>query len=102
MTTLIDWRRVESWAPTACVVAGLLGLLIVMAGIANRQQAVILTRTQELDRIGGQLNATQALLTSLEAQLHQARMQPAPVCPPPPAQAVREDIGHDTPIFSRW
>lgn len=101
MTTLIDWRRIEAWMPTACVVAALLGLLVVMAGIANRQQAVIVTRTHELDRIGGQLNATQALLTALQAQLHQVKMQPAPVCPPP-VQVARDDIGHDTPIFGRW
>lgn len=105
MIRLIEWKAVGYWMPTLIVGGAILGLL---GGAAHLQYRAIAqayaARAEAIadrDRIGGQLNATQQLLTSVQGQLHKALLQAAPVCPPT-VQAVREDVGHDTPIFSRW
>lgn len=101
MTYLIDWRRVAHWMPGALIIGALLGLLVVTAGVVRRQQDTLAAVRSERDRMGGELNATQELLSDVRAQLLHVQGRPSPVCPPAPV-SVREDIGHETPIFSRW
>lgn len=102
MTSLIDWTRVERWAPSAVVIAGLLGLLVLTAGSAHRAQREALAATAERERIGAHLNATQQIVTHLQARLAAAEGRVCQETVAVPTPAVRVDVGHDTPIFGRW
>jgi hypothetical protein len=94
--------RSGDWLPTSFVIAALVALLVFVASIANRQADAIADRDRQLDRIGAHLNTTQLVVTHLQSRLVEVQSRPLPQCPPPPPpRYVKEDVGHDTPIFSK-
>lgn len=102
MTRQIDGARLVAWAPSAVVIGGLLGLLVIASGSAHRAQREVEAVVAERERIGAHLNATQQNVTHLQARLAAAEGRVCHETVAVPTPAVRVDVGHDTPIFGRW
>lgn len=86
------------WLAPAVIIAGLLCIVVLMAGVSVKQSALITQLQGDNARLGEALNTTQILVGTLTEQRDACLSKPVPVCPPPVPPKKAPHVPQ-TPIF---